>query len=52
MSVVPVSTAVLAWLLLGESLNHFELAGITGCSIGLFIYARGQLLESQKRILR
>ncbi len=52
MSVVPISTAILAWLLLDESLNSFELAGIIGCSIGLFIYARGQLLESQKHILR
>ncbi|NOR24170.1 MAG: EamA family transporter [Desulforhopalus sp.] len=52
MSFVPVSTAVLAWLLLNESLNHFELAGIIGCSIGLFIYARGRLLESQKLILQ
>lgn len=52
MSVVPVSTALLAWFLLNESLNRFELAGIIGCSIGLFIYARGQLLESQKHILR
>ena len=52
MSVVPVSTALLAWLVLNESLNRFELAGIIGCSIGLFIYARGQLLESQKHILR
>jgi len=51
MSVVPVSTAILAWFLLGESLNNYELTGICGCSIGLFIYARGQLLESQKRIL-
>ncbi len=51
MSVVPVSTAILAWLVLNESLNRFELIGIIGCSIGLFIYARGQLLESQKHIL-
>jgi drug/metabolite transporter (DMT)-like permease len=52
MSVVPVSTALLAWFILNENLNNFELTGITGCSIGLFIYARGQLLESQKHILR
>ncbi len=51
MSAVPISTAVLAWFLLDESLNSFELTGITGCSIGLFIYTRGQLLESQKHIL-
>ena len=37
---------------LDESLNNYELAGIIGCSIGLFIYSRGQLLESQKHILR
>lgn len=52
MSFVPVSTAVLAWMLLDESLNYFELAGIIGCSTGLFIYARGRLLESQKLILQ
>lgn len=51
MSVVPVSTAVLAWILLAEKLNGFELAGIAGCSIGLFLYAKGQLLETRKRIL-
>lgn len=51
MSAVPVSTAILAWLLLDESLNNFEFAGIIGCSIGLYIYSRGQLLEAQKRIL-
>jgi drug/metabolite transporter (DMT)-like permease len=37
MSFVPVTTALLAWLLLGESLNGFELGGIAGCSTGLFI---------------
>ncbi len=52
MSVVPLSTAILAWLLLDENLSNYELAGIIGCSIGLFIYSRGQLLESQKHILR
>lgn len=51
MSFVPVSTALLAWLLLGESLNGWELCGITGCSIGLFIYAWGQVVENRKRIL-
>ncbi len=51
MSFVPVSTALLAWLLLGESLNGWELCGITGCSVGLFIYAWGQIVESRKRIL-
>jgi len=52
MSVVPVSTAIFAWVLLDESLNGFEIAGIAGCSIGLFLYARGQLLEVERRILR
>jgi len=52
MSVVPVTTAMLAWCILDENLNNYELAGIIGCSIGLFIYSRGQLLESQKHILR
>jgi drug/metabolite transporter (DMT)-like permease len=52
MSFVPVSTALLAWLLLGESLNGWELCGITGCSIGLFIYAWGQVVENHKHILR
>jgi drug/metabolite transporter (DMT)-like permease len=51
MSAVPVGTAVLAWFLLDETLNSFEFTGITGCSIGLFIYARGQLLELQKHVL-
>ena len=51
MSFVPVTTALLAWLLLGESLNGWELCGITGCSVGLFIYAWGQIVENRKRIL-
>lgn len=51
MSFVPVTTALLAWLLLGESLNGFEICGIAGCSAGLFIYARGQLLETRRSIL-
>lgn len=51
MSFVPVTTALLAWLLLGESLNVLELGGITGCSIGLFIYARGQRIESKRSLL-
>lgn len=51
MSFVPVSTALLAWLLLGESLNGFEISGIAGCSTGLFLYARGQLLESEQSVL-
>ena len=52
MSVVPVSTAIFAWFLLDENLNNYEIAGIIGCSIGLFIYGWGQLLETQKHILR
>lgn len=52
MSVVPVSTAILAWFLLDENLNPYEIAGIIGCSIGLFIYGWGQLLETHKHILR
>ncbi|WP_051554408.1 DMT family transporter [Desulfobulbus elongatus] len=40
MSFVPVTTALLAWLLLGEALNPWELAGIFGCSLGLLWYAR------------
>lgn len=51
MSFVPVSTALLAWLLLGESLNGWELSGIICCSFGLFIYAWGQIVENRKRIL-
>lgn len=51
MSFVPVSTALLAWLLLGEALNPWELVGIAGCSLGLFIYAWGQIIESRKCIL-
>ncbi|MBU1566521.1 MAG: DMT family transporter [Proteobacteria bacterium] len=52
MSFVPVGTALLAWLLLGEALNSWELCGITGCSIGLFIYAWGQVVETRKHILK
>jgi drug/metabolite transporter (DMT)-like permease len=52
MSFVPVSTALLAWLLLGEALNGWELCGISGCSIGLFIYAWAQVAENRKHILR
>lgn len=51
MSVVPVTTALLAWLLLGEALNSFEFAGILGCSIGLFIYGQSQVLESRRKAL-
>ncbi len=38
-SFVPVTTALLAWGLLGEALNPWEIAGIVGCSIGLGLYA-------------
>ncbi|ADW18025.1 protein of unknown function DUF6 transmembrane [Desulfobulbus propionicus DSM 2032] len=48
MSFVPVTTALLAWLLLGEALSPWELAGITGCSAGLVWYAR----EPRSRMLR
>jgi len=47
-----VGTALLAWLLLGESLNGWELCGIIGCSVGLFTYALGQVLETKGRVLR
>ena len=39
MAMVPVTTAILAWLFLGEALNVWELTGIFGCSIGLLLYA-------------
>ncbi len=39
MALVPVTTALLAWLALGEALNNWELAGIAGCSLGLLLYA-------------
>lgn len=42
MSFVPVSTALLAWLLLQERLNGNEIAGIIGCSLGLVLYSRGR----------
>ena len=41
MSFVPVTTAIFAWLLLGESLTGQELTGIVGCTGGLLIYSRG-----------
>lgn len=47
-SVVPVTTAILAWLLLGEALNHYEVAGIAGCTFGLFIYSQSQRLEARR----
>lgn len=39
MSLVPVTTALLAWGVLGEALGRWELAGIIGCSAGLLLYA-------------
>lgn len=41
MSFVPVTTAVLAWLLLGEQLTSFEIIAIIGCTCGLLLYSRG-----------
>jgi drug/metabolite transporter (DMT)-like permease len=38
MSFVPVTTAILASLLLAESLSGWEIAGITGCTGGLFLW--------------
>jgi len=40
MSFVPVTTALLAWMLLGEALKGWEIAGIIGCSAGLLLYSR------------
>jgi drug/metabolite transporter (DMT)-like permease len=40
MSFVPVTTALLAWVTLGEALRPWEIAGILGCSVGLLWYAR------------
>ena len=40
MSFVPVTTAILAWIALGESLNFQEITGIVGCSAGLLWYTR------------
>ena len=51
MSIVPVSTALLALVLLDESLNAYEISGILGCSFGLFLYGWGQLLETKKHVL-
>ncbi len=38
MSFVPVTTALLAWGVLGEALGGWEIAGILGCSAGLLLY--------------
>lgn len=52
MSIVPVTTALLAWIILGEGLNNFEFAGIAGCSLGLFIYSQSQIIEARHRPLQ
>ena len=39
MSFVPVTTALLAWMLLGEAPSGWETTGIFGCSLGLSLYA-------------
>ncbi|MFT5701571.1 MAG: drug/metabolite transporter (DMT)-like permease [Desulforhopalus sp.] len=52
MSIVPVTTALLAWIILGETLNNYELAGIAGCSIGLFIYSQSQVIEARRHSLK
>lgn len=39
MSLVPVTTALLAWAMLGEALSFWEMIGIAGCSAGLLWYA-------------
>ena len=38
MSFVPVTTAILAFLLLNESPSAWEIAGILGCTAGLFLW--------------
>lgn len=38
MSFVPVTTAILGWLFLHESLSGLEVAGIAGCTCGLLVY--------------
>lgn len=38
-SFVPFITAILAWLILGEHLNTYEIVGILLCSLGLILYA-------------
>ena len=40
MSFVPVTTALLAWIVLDETLQPYQIAGILGCSCGLLWYAR------------
>jgi drug/metabolite transporter (DMT)-like permease len=54
MSFVPVTTAILAWGVLGEVLGIWEMVGIVGCSVGLLWYAweSGLPEHSQKSIGR
>ena len=42
LSFVPACTAIFAYIILGEALSNFELAGIVLCSIGLTIYAKSK----------
>ena len=41
MSFVLVTTAILAWFVLGEPLTVYEITGIAGCTLGLLLYAKG-----------
>ena len=53
MSIVPLTTAIIAWIFLGESLSAMEIAGILGCSLGLFLYSKGQhtrILDDRQRV--
>ena len=50
MSFVPVTTAILAWVVLGEYLHPFEITGIIGCSLGLLWYAREERKPSIPRV--
>ena len=53
MSFVPVTTALLAWIVLGEALQPWEIAGIIGCSAGLLWYSRepkSQALQATQTI--
>jgi len=53
MSFVPVTTALLAWVLLGEALKPWEIAGIAGCSTGLLWYAwepRSRALTAKRAV--
>jgi drug/metabolite transporter (DMT)-like permease len=53
MSFVPVTTALLAWIVLGEALQPWEIAGIIGCSAGLLWYSRepkSQILKATQTI--